>query len=167
MRSPPPGTGRRKSATTKATDGSASAPARTGFTLIEIVLVLVVIAIAGVLAYPALQPALESARAEGATRRTAAFLDDVRRRSVLGRATLDVRCLVDEGRLDVLGAKEGPREFRVPEEVVLVSCRPERVSYYPQGSSTGLELLLRDRRGQERVIAVGAFTGLAAIAGSP
>jgi hypothetical protein len=129
--------------------------------------VLVVIAIAGVIAYPALQPALESARAEAAARRTAAFLDDARRRAVLGRAPLEVRCLPREGRLEVVGEGDGQREFRVPEEVVLVACRPERVRYFPQGSSSGLELLLRDRRGRERRVAVGAFTGLAAVVTPP
>ena len=128
---------------------------------------LVVIAIAGVIAYPALQPALESARAEGAARRTAAFLDDARRRAVLGRAPLEVRCLPREGRLELVGEGAGPREFRVPEEVALVACRPERVRYFPQGSSSGLELLLRDRRGRERRVAVGAFTGLAAVVTPP
>ena len=128
---------------------------------------LVVIAIAGALAYPALQPALESARAEAGARRTAAFLDDVRRRAVLGRVALEVRCLPREGRLEVRGGSAEPAVFRVPAELALVSCRPERLSYFPQGSSTGLELRLRDRRGRERVVAVGAFTGLAAIAEAP
>jgi hypothetical protein len=107
---------------------------------------------------------LESTRTEGAARRTAAFLDDVRRRAVLGRATLEVRCDPRAGRLEVLGTSGVQREFRVPEGVGLVSCRPERVSYFPQGSSTGLEVLLRDQRGRGRLVAVGAFTGLSAVA---
>lgn len=130
-------------------------------------LVLVVLALAGVIAYPALQPALESARAEGAARRVAAFLDDVRRRSILGRAVLEVRCDPREGRLELLGAQAGGRGHRLPEGISLVSCRPEQVRYFPQGSSTGLELLLRDRRGRERLVAVGAFTGLASVGDAP
>lgn len=144
-----------------------AAPARAGFTLIEIILVLVVLAIAGVLVYPALQPSLESARAESAARRTAAFLDDVRRRSVLGRAEIEVRCRPREGRLELSGAASGPRTFQVPEEMSLVSCRPDRLRYFPQGSSTGMALLLRDQRGRERRVAVGAFTGLASIGEAP
>jgi hypothetical protein len=129
--------------------------------------VLVVLAVAAAIAYPALQPALESARAEGGARRTAAFLDETRRRAVLGRVALEVRCLPREGRLEVLGGSAEPAEFRVPGELALVSCRPERVRYFPQGSSSGLELLLRDQRGREKVVAVGAFTGLAVVAEAP
>jgi prepilin-type N-terminal cleavage/methylation domain-containing protein len=144
-----------------------AAPARAGFTLIEIVLVLAVLAIASVIAFPALQPALEATRAEGAARRAAAFLDDVRRRSVLGRVELEVGCSPREGRLVLRGGAAGAREFRLPEGMTLVSCRPDRLRYFPQGSSTGMALLLRDRRGRERRIAVGAFTGLAAIVEAP
>jgi prepilin-type N-terminal cleavage/methylation domain-containing protein len=138
--------------------------ARAGFTLIEIALVLVVLAIAGVIAYPALQPALESARLESAARRAASFLDEARRRAVLGRAQLEVRCLPREGRLELRVGADERRVFRVPDAVALVSCRPESVRYFPQGSSTGLELLLRDRRGRERKVSVGAFTGLSVAA---
>jgi prepilin-type N-terminal cleavage/methylation domain-containing protein len=144
-----------------------AAPARAGFTLIEVLLVLVVLAIAGVIAYPALQPALESVRAENAARRTAAFLDDVRRRSVLGRVQLEVACAPREGRLALRGGSGEPREFRVPEGTTIASCRPDRVRYFPQGSSSGMVLVLRDPRGRERRVAVGAFTGLAAVVEAP
>lgn len=125
---------------------------------------LVVLAIAGVIAYPALQPSLEAARMESAARRAASFLDEARRRAVLGRVQLEVRCLPREGRLELRGGAEERRVFRVPDAVALVSCRPESVRYFPQGSSTGLELLLRDRRGRERKVSVGAFTGLSVAA---
>jgi hypothetical protein len=67
----------------------------------------------------------------------------------------------------VIGETAGRREFRLPDEVALVSCRPEHARYFPQGSSTGMVLLLRDPRGRERQVAVGAFTGLAAVAEAP
>ncbi len=134
-----------------------------GFTLIEIVLVLVVLAIASVMAAPALLPALESARAEAALRRTASFLDDARRHAVLERKVLVVRCRPDEARLVLSGAAAGERTFPVPEAVAIVSCRPEELRYFPQGSASGMALLLRDKRGRERSLSVGAFTGLSRI----
>jgi len=136
---------------------------RDGFTLIELVIVLVVLAVAGVMTTPALQRTLESVRAEAATRRTAAFLDDTRRHAVLERKVLVLRCRPRPGRLEVVGAADGDRTFRVPEQVALVSCRPEEVRYHPQGSSTGMTLLLRDKGGREHRLSVGAFTGLARI----
>ncbi len=134
-----------------------------GFTLIEIVLVLVLLAVAGVLAVPAIQPALDSVRAEAAVRRAASFLDDARRRAVLERRVLVVHCRPDEGRLVLLGAASGERPFQMPPAVAIVSCRPEEVRYFPQGSATGMTLVLRDKGGRERRLGVGAFTGLSRI----
>lgn len=134
-----------------------------GFTLIEIILVLVVLAVAGVLAVPAIQPVLDSVRAEAGARRTAAFLEDVRRRAVLERRTLLVTCRAEEGRLELEGATGEPRPFPIPGDLVIASCEPEQVRYFPQGSATGMTLVLRDARGRERRVSVGAFTGLARI----
>lgn len=137
--------------------------AAAGFTLIELVLVLVLLAVAGVMAAPAIQPALESVRAEAAARRTASFLDDARRRAVLERKELLVRCRPEEERLVLLGAAAGEKPFQVPEALEIVACRPEELRYFPQGSATGMTLLLRDRRGRERSLSVGVFTGLSRI----
>jgi general secretion pathway protein H len=141
---------------------------RAGFTFVEIILVLAVIAIAGALAAPAIGPALQAVRGEAAARRTASFLDDVRRRAVLERRTLSVRCDPQEERLLVSGepakeeaAGEEAVSFRIPEEADLVSCSPEEARYFPQGYATGLELLLRDRSERQYRVAVGSFTGLA------
>ncbi len=134
--------------------------AAAGFTLIELVLVLVLLAVAGVMAAPAIQPALDSVRAESAVRRTASFLDDVRRRAVLERKILVVNCLPEDERLVLLGSAAGEQVFSVPEALEIVSCRPEELRYFPQGSASGTTLLLRDRHGRERSLSVGVFTGL-------
>jgi len=130
-----------------------------GFTLIELVIVLVVLAAASSLAIPAIRPALESVRMEDAVRRTASFLDDVRRRAVLKRTVLVVRCRIHDNQLDL----EGDKPFTIPGKVALVKCIPDEVTYYPQGSATGLTLSLRDGGGRERSLTVGAFTGLARV----
>ena len=134
-----------------------------GFTFIEIVLVLVLLAAAGVVVAPAIRPALDSVRAEAAVRRTASFLDDARRRAVLERRVLVVHCKPGEERLVLLGAASGERAFPVPPAVEIVSCRPEEMRYFPQGSADGMTLLLRDRGGRERSLGVGSFTGLSRI----
>jgi prepilin-type N-terminal cleavage/methylation domain-containing protein len=145
------------------TDKQLKSASRAGFTLIEIVLVLVVLAVAGVMVAPAIQPALDSVRVEAAVRRTASFLDDARRRSVLERKVLVVECRAGEERLVLLGSAAGDRAFQVPEAVAIVSCRPEEMRYFPQGSASGMTLTLRDRRGRERSLSVGSFTGLSRI----
>lgn len=129
------------------------------------------LSIAGVLAYPALQPALLAVRGEAAARRTAAFLDDVRRRAVMGRKPLTVSCLTEENRLvvreDGRAGEEPAVTFAVPEHADLVSCKPEEVRYLPQGYASGFTLTLRDRRGQAYEVTVGAFTGLARLERAP
>ena len=126
-------------------------------------LVLVLLAVAGVVVAPAIRPALDSVRAEAAVRRTASFLDEARRRAVLERKELVVHCKPGEGRLVLLGAASGERAFPVPPAVEIVSCRPEKMRYFPQGSATGMTLRLRDRGGRERSLTVGTFTGLSRI----
>ncbi len=76
---------------------------------------------------------------------------------------LVLRCRLRENLLEVSGGASGDRTFQVPEQVDLVSCLPEEMRYYPQGSSTGMVLLLRDQRGRERKVSVGGFTGLAGV----
>jgi len=129
--------------------------------------VLAVLALASVLVVPAVQPALDAVRAEAGIRRTAAFLDDARRRSVLERKTLTVRCRFRENQLE-LGRPGGePAIFRIPEPLTLAECRPELLRYFPQGAATGMALSLRDPRGRERLISVGSFTGLARVEDQP
>lgn len=143
-------------------------PARVaGFTLIEIILVLVVLAVAGALAVPAIQPAIDAVRAEAGARRVASFLDDARRRAVLGRTELTVSCRQREGELELGAPGAEGKVFRIPEALTIVSCRPESLRYFPQGAATGMSLALRDRAGRERLVSVGAFTGLARIESPP
>lgn len=74
-----------------------------------------------------------------------------------------MRCRTGEALLELAGGAAGDRTFRIPEEMALVSCRPEELRYQPQGSSSGMVLLLRDKRGRERELSVGSFTGLARV----
>lgn len=143
-------------------------PARdAGFTLVEIILVLVVLAVAGTLALPAIQTAIDSVRAEAGVRRVASFLDDTRRRAVLERAEKVVRCRQREGDLEVGPPGGAAKPFAIPEPLSLVSCSPETLRYFPQGAASGIALTLRDGTGRERRVSVGAFTGLARIEDRP
>jgi hypothetical protein len=128
---------------------------------------MVVLAIAGAIALPAIRPALDSVRAEAAVRRTASFLDDARRRAVLERRVLVVACRPQEKRLLLHGAAAGDQAFPVPEAVTVESCRPEQVRYLPEGSATGMTLLLRDQGGRAHRLSVGTFTGLSRIDAPP
>ena len=127
-----------------------------GFTLIEILVVLAIVAFVAVVVPPRLSGAIEGARLKGAARELAAELRRSRtlavergRESVL---TLDTsrRRYVPPGRL----------ERSLPEaiDVRLVTARSERVServggirFFPDGSSTGGHVTLRSGAGEYRV----------------
>jgi hypothetical protein len=129
--------------------------------------VITILAVAGILIVPAVQPALESTRAEAGVRKVAAFLDDARRISVLDRKIVTLNCAPTENQLELQGVdlrKHGIRSpFTVPEPLVLAKCQPATARYFPQGGAEAMELTLRDPRGRERVIKIGTFTGLARI----
>jgi Tfp pilus assembly protein FimT len=127
----------------------------------------VILAVAGALAVPALQPALEAARIESAARRVAAFLDDVRRAAVLERTALVVECRQHEGRLVLADTTARLRPFPAIAPVELASCSPEELRYLPQGAASGMTVVLRDRGGRSRRVTVGAFTGLARVEVAP
>lgn len=126
-----------------------------------------VLGIAGVLAAPAIGPALEAVRGEAGARRAASFLDGVRRRSVTGRAVLTVRCDAEGDRLEVEGGAAPAAGYRLDGQVDLLECRPVTFRYFPQGYASGAVLLLRDRREREYRLSVGAFTGLARLEPAP
>ena len=78
-----------------------------------------------------------------------------------------MRCRTREERLELVGEGAEARSFRIPDQVALVSCSPAQVRYFPQGSASGMALLLRDRRGRQRGVSVGTFTGLSRIDAAP
>jgi len=138
--------------------------ARGGFTLLEVLLVLMLISLAGVLVYPNLQPQLQRTRREAALRKMSASLDDLRRRAVVSGEVLVLAYDEDEGLL--LSGKESegePETMEVPEETRILSMEPALLMYFPQGHSSGAVLEVGQSPGRFTRIEVGSFTGLARI----
>jgi len=126
-----------------------------------------VIALAGAMIFPDLNPALRKTRDEAALRRTVATLDDFRRRAVSRGRTLTVSRGRMVGKLRVrVPGKDGDEEIEepLPEGVEAVSLEPEECRYFPQGHSSGLILTVRTESGKLTRIEVGSFTGLARVA---
>ncbi len=137
-----------------------------GFTLIEILMVLLVMSLAGFLIYPNLRPALTRVRGEAAVRKVASFLDTVRSEAVLRGEPLVLRRDIEGRRLVARSVREGEEfsaSLQLPESAEIVSFQPEEVRYYPQGYSSGLTVKIRDRGQREYRIAVGTFTALARV----
>ena len=145
---------------------SASAPSSRGFTLLELLLVLAVIALAGVIVFPDLNPALRRTRDEAALRRTVTLLDDLRRRAVATGDTLVVTA-GREGRSLLVsspGGEDQTLEEELPRGVEVLKFEPRETRYFPQGHASGLTLAVKTGSGREATIEVGSFTGLARIA---
>jgi hypothetical protein len=126
-----------------------------------------VIALAGVMIFPDLNPALRKTRDEAALRRTVATLDDLRRRAVSRGKTLTLSRGRTGGYLLLrVPGKDGDEELEepLPEGVEAVSLEPEECRYFPQGHSSGLILTIRTGDGRLTRIEVGSFTGLARVA---
>jgi len=155
-----------------------------GFTLIEMVVVLVIMGVAFSLTLPSLGDGLRRWRLQGAVREVATLLKFTRNQSVAGRAPLQV--LLDRSRnlywLDKANApvladpsradEKGIRLYALPAgirfgEVTVsnTSLAEERIGilFFPTGGSTGGEVQILDARGRAYRISVDPVTGQARI----
>jgi len=141
------------------------ARARGGFTLLELLMVLMLISLAGALVYPNLRPHLERTSREAALRKMSATLDDLRRQAVTDGRVLVLLFDEKEGGL-LLGEESSqaePRGFEVPEGLEVYSMDPGLLYYFPQGHSSGAVLTTGDDPDRLVRIEVGSFTGLSRV----
>ena len=140
---------------------------REGFTLLELLLVLMVVALAGVFVFPNLDPALQRVKSDGALKRTTSFLDDTRRRSVASGKTLIVTLEGEEERRITVreaGTTEGTvAEMPGPDGAEFLELEPGEGRCFPQGHASGFHLTVGTAGGERVRIDIGSFTGLARI----
>lgn len=138
---------------------------RGGFTLLELLMVLLLISLAGALVYPNLRPHLERTSREASLRKITATLDDLRRQSVADGRVL-VLLFDGEEKLLLLGEEGSEREphpLEVPEGMTVYAMDPALLYYFPQGHSSGAVLETGDDPGRPVRIEVGSFTGLSRV----
>ncbi len=144
-----------------------------GFTLLELLLVLFVLSLAGAIVLPSLQPLIARTGIESTARKAASFLDDVRRRAVQTGRVMTVTLDGEEGRLVALpeGTGESPPGEEGGAEVAFslaapaegTTLLPQEIRYFPQGTSSG-GVLAFHRDGAEILrVTVSSFTGLATL----
>jgi len=136
---------------------------RAGFTLIELVIVLVILGIASAIAYPALDRAVRKREARQSVLALAAVARDLRRRAI------------DEGKLKRLTVEpransylaSGREIIRLPDTVAMTGAtggepigeRLTQYVFFPNGSLLGGEIALSDRQGSSYVVRMEAMVG--------
>jgi type II secretion system protein H len=134
-----------------------------GFTLIELVIVLVIIGIASVIAMPELDRVIKKREARQSVLALAAVARDLRRRAI------------DEGKLKRLTVEpransylaSGSEIIRLPDTVAMTGAtggepigeRLRQYIFFPNGSLLGGEIELSDRRGSSYVVRMEAMVG--------
>ena len=120
-----------------------------GFTLLELLVVLAILALVLAVAPPLLPDAIDSARLRSAQRDLISGLRFARSRAVSLQQTVTVDINVKQGMMSVAGRR---RDLSIPDDVTLtlVTAQQEQLSehegairFYPDGSSTGGQVRFR------------------------
>jgi general secretion pathway protein H len=136
-----------------------------GFSLIELVVVLLVLAIAAAVVTPAVGRTVDGVRARAEVGAVAAFLRSAREQAVTRRQALEVVVERDahalvvrraglEGEAGVLGSRAVSPRLRI--EAAALS---PRVTFFPHGMSSGARFAIAAPGSRAYVIAVDALTG--------
>ena len=136
---------------------------RQGFTLVELVIVLLIVAIGAAIAAPALDRAVKKREARQSVLALAAVARDLRRRAI------------DEGKLKKLTVEAPTNSYlpsdrdiiHLPETIAItgvtggepIGQRLRQFTFFPNGSLVGGEIELSDRRGSAYVVRMEAMVG--------
>jgi len=136
-----------------------------GFSLMELVVVLAVLAIAAAVVTPAVGRTADGVRARAEVGAVAAFLRSAREQAVTRRQALEVVVERDahalvvrragrEGEAGVLGSRAVSPLLRID-----AAPLPPRVTFFPHGMSSGARFAIAAPGSRAYVIAVDALTG--------
>ena len=143
-----------------------------GFTLIELIVVLIIIGVVFLVTYPRLGGLMSGRKLMRVTAELAARLDYVRSRAVAERTVYRVEFNRSENKYRVSwqentgtieGRWEGLPEFvsikRIKQENINYRRGQSAIDFYPRGNSTGAEIELETDRGDRSSILVKSYTG--------
>lgn len=131
---------------------------RRGYTLFEVLIVLVIISLSIALVSPSLRSGLGGFRAKAAAKTAAAFLKSARNRALIERRQFTVEPL--EKALVMTGEGGARKQMRIPEGVKLNARLSAALVFFPGGGSSGGELEVADSRGRNAFIIRVEDTGL-------
>jgi len=141
----------------------------TGFSLLEIIVVMVVLALGAVLILPSLNTGLSGLRLDAAARDMVTLMKIARSQAISEQKVFRVMLQInpDQPADSYVYANEYEEEikaFPFPAGVRILVTNSEmsgRISFYPNGRSSGLQFTLRNEKGKALLVEVDSVTGFA------
>lgn len=139
-----------------------------GFTLLEIVVVLALIAITGLIIYPSLGTSLEKARMDGCVRDVATLLKYAREIASAEQVVVAVVVRAKEKDLTVFRGTKAAKHYQLWRRVFFSKILVEGESqveneaviwFYPDGRSTGLAMIFKNEDGRQLRVKTDILTG--------
>jgi prepilin-type N-terminal cleavage/methylation domain-containing protein len=140
-----------------------------GFTLFEITVVLVILAITGLLVYPSFKTTVEKARMDAAVRDVASLLKYAREKAMGEQEVVSVVLRRQEADLTIFNRSgKSLKHYKLWEKVAFqrlildgLEVREDRavVWFYPDGRSTGIAMILRSEAGRQLRLKTDILTG--------
>jgi len=141
---------------------------RAGVTLIEMLVVLVLIAIAAALIFPRMTGGIDSLRLDTAARSIASFINTGLSRAERRQEVVFVTIAKAE-RVLLMHSAEGDRKLQLPDGVVIENVLPETLSeepdaarsivLYPGGAVPAFGVTIANRMHSQRIVRVDPITG--------
>ena len=151
-----------------------------GFTLLELLVVMIIVGLVAAITTPLLTGSLGSVTMRASAKRIAASFRFARQQSILHQRSYAVILHPDSNRVSVVssgsdGSAPDPHPessaFRIDEQIALVpdpglavdSDGSVAVAFHDDGSSSGGRILVRDRKDRQMVVDVDLVTGIVTI----
>ncbi len=144
---------------------------RRGFTLIEIIVVLVIIAVAMAVVMPSMRTGLAGMRLEAKGRDLVTLCRTARTLAVGEQRVYRIAVQKDRNRIFLVDAyHEKVRDFELTDEIKVSSVKYEGeesrnpavyISFYPNGRADDAELVLENDRGRKVTVKTDVITGSA------
>jgi len=134
---------------------------RRGFTLIEVAVTLLVIALAVGVAAPSISRGLDGLRTRAEAASIATFLRAAREQAITHHRAYEVRVRTDEGLLELRSGDAVPRTRRLASGVRVTTDPPSAgvISFLPQGLTSGGRLRVELPGGRGYLITLDPLTG--------
>ena len=144
-----------------------------GFTLFEVVVVLVIIALVLTISFPMVSRALQKSNVRASARDVGTFLKYTRELSISRQEILGVKILKEEGKLELLDTSgKIIKKVHLPQNVFFYKIAVDGTEvneegricwFYPDGRVPGFAIIVKDKNGYQIRLKSDIFSGFVRI----